>query len=250
MTDNFTSGGLLAGRVAVITGATRGIGRAIAGLFAAHGASLVLCGRSDDLAAPAGVPDDRVRLIKGDAADPDVQKELIRTAREAFGRLDILVNNAGVLTPGILGMTDMAKVRAMFDLNVHAAINLTQMAARVMAAGKSGSIINLSSIAGLRGAEGMAAYSASKAALLGFTVAAAKELAPKGVRVNALAPGFIDTGMTRALPEAVFTKTVEGIRMGRPGTPEEVARAALFFASDLSGYVTGQVLGVDGGMIV
>ena len=241
---------LLAGRTAVITGASRGIGRAIAGLFAAQGASLVLCGRSDDLAAPEGMPDGRVRLVKGDAAEADVQKELIRTAREAFGRLDILVNNAGVLTPGILGMTDMTKVRAMFDLNVHAAINLTQMAARVMAAGKSGSIINLSSIAGLRGAEGMTAYSASKAALIGFTVAAAKELAPKGIRVNALAPGFIDTAMTRALPEAVFTKTVEGIGMGRPGTPEEVARAALFFASDLSGYITGQVLGVDGGMIV
>jgi 3-oxoacyl-[acyl-carrier protein] reductase len=239
---------LLAGKSAIITGASRGIGRAIAELFAVHGAALVLCGRSEDVAVPLAAKGAKTVIVQGDVADAEVQKELVRKAREAYGRLDILVNNAGVLTPGILGMTDMGKVRAMFELNVHAAINLSQMAARVMAAGKSGSIINLTSIAGIRGADGMAAYSASKAAILGFTLAAAKELAPKGIRVNAIAPGFIDTAMTRGLPPAVFEKTVAGIGLGRAGEAVDVAKAALFFAGDLSGYITGQVLGVDGGM--
>ena len=244
---------LLAGRVAVVTGASRGIGRAIAELFAAHGASVVISGRSEDLSATAAAitaSGGKAHAVQGDVREEAHQKALIVAARGTFGGLDILVNNAGVLYQGLLGMVEMAKVRDMFEVNVHAVINLTQYAVRLMAAKKSGSIINLTSIAGTQAIEGMPGYSAAKAAVIGFTQSAAKELAPKGIRVNGIAPGFIDTDMTRAMPPDLHRKRVEGIRMGRIGTPEDIANAALFFAADLSSYVTGQILGVDGSMIV
>jgi 3-oxoacyl-[acyl-carrier protein] reductase len=244
---------LLFGKVAIVTGASRGIGRAIAELFAAHGASVVIGGRSEEVDATAAAilaADGRVTAVKGDLREEVHQKALITTARSAFGGLDILVNNAGVLYQGLLGMVEMQKIRDMFEVNVHAVINLTQYAVRLMAVKRSGSIINLTSIAGTEAIEGMPGYSSAKAAVIGFTKSAAKELAPKGIRVNGIAPGFVDTDMTRAMPPELHRKRVEGIRMGRIGTPEDIAKAALFFASNLSEYVTGQILGVDGSMIV
>lgn len=244
---------LLAGRTAVITGASRGIGRAVAELFAANGAAVVLSGRSEELEqVAAGITEagGRAAAIRGDIREEAHQKALIMAARGSFGGLDVLVNNAGVLYQGVLGMVEMPKVRDMFEVNVHALINLSQFAVRLMAAKRAGSIINLTSIAGTETIEGMPGYSASKAAVIGFTKSAAKELAPKGIRVNAVAPGFIDTDMTRAMTPELHRKRVEGIRMGRIGTAEDIAKAALFFASDLSSYVTGQILGVDGSMIV
>src|SRR6185295_1332695 len=156
------------------------------------------------------------------------------------GHLDVLVNNAGVLTPGLIGMVPGAVVREMFDVNILAIISLTQEAVR------GPSIVNVASIGGTRGLEGAAVYSAAKGAVVAFTRASAKELAPKGIRVNAIAPGFIDTDMTKALSEDWYQKRLASVPMGRAGTAEEVANAAVFLASGLATYVTGQVLAVDG----
>jgi 3-oxoacyl-[acyl-carrier protein] reductase len=244
---------MLEGKVAIITGASRGIGKEIARVYGLNGARLVLCGRSSstqEVVYELTAEGISCVAVMGDIADGVHQKQIIKSAKDAFGRLDILVNNAGVLYQGLLGMADMNQQRAMFEVNVHAMINLSQFAIRLMALHKSGSIINMASIAGTKSIEGMPGYCASKAAVIGFTQSASKELAAKGIRVNAIAPGFIETDMTRAMPVDLFQKRVEGIRMGRIGTPLDIANSALFFASDLSSYVTGQVLGVDGSMMV
>lgn len=243
---------LLQHKVALITGASRGIGRAVAEVFAEHGAKLVLTARSDlrELADELIGKGAEVLALSGDINEDAHAKELIKETRARFGRLDILVNNAGILVQGVLGMMPMNVARQLFETNVVSMINMTQYAARVMSGQKAGSIINIASIAGTEGINGASAYSASKAAVVGFTYAAAKELGPKQVRVNAIAPGFIDTDMTRQLAPEFYQRNLSNIRMGRIGTPRDVAEAALFLGSDLSGYVTGQVLGVDGGFQV
>ncbi len=243
---------LLEGRVALITGASRGIGRAIATTFAAEGASLVICGRSEQLdlvGEEIRASGGQAIALRGSIEDEAFPRALIQQCRKAHGRLDVLVNNAGVLTPGLLGMVSEASIRQTFDVNVIALINLTQYAIRLMDATRGPSIVNIASIGGTRGLEGATVYSAAKGAVVAFTRASAKDLAPKGIRVNAIAPGFIDTDMTRALSEAWYQKRLESVAMGRAGTALEVANAALFLASGLSSYVTGQVLGVDGGMV-
>jgi 3-oxoacyl-[acyl-carrier protein] reductase len=239
---------LLRDKVALVTGASRGIGKAIAEIFAAEGASLVVNARSDGLeevAADIRTKGGNVVAVKGDITDENVVRQCIQACRAAYSKLDVLVNNAAAMPQAVIGMIGLADARKLFDVNVVAAINLTQFAARLMKAG--GSIINISSIA-REGQIGAAVYSATKGALTSFTFTAAKELAPRGIRVNALAPGFIDTDMVRGLTEEQKQKTIDSISMGRVGTTDEVAKAAVFFASDLSSYITGQVLGVDGGM--
>jgi 3-oxoacyl-[acyl-carrier protein] reductase len=246
---------LLDGKWALVTGANRGIGRAIIRLFAAQGASVLAAGRDQavleslcqtikDEYGVSAVP------IIVDVAKPDEVKAAFQKITGITKALDVVVNNAGVLDNNLLGMTRHETVERVFSVNTFGTIYVTQYASRLMMPRKSGSIINLSSIVGVNGNDGQVVYSGSKAAVVGITRSAAKELAPYQIRVNAIAPGFIETDMIRSLSPEKFQERVNSIRMKRIGTPEEVANCALFLASDLSLYVTGQVIGVDGGMVI
>jgi 3-oxoacyl-[acyl-carrier protein] reductase len=246
----------LTGRVAVITGSSRGIGYAIADRLAEHGASVILNGvrdqagldaRAREIAAAHGVP---VLSVLADVSSEEGAQQLIKTAHQEFRRLDIMVNNAGVLRDGLIGMIGAADIDETLRINLRGVISGTQAAARLMVRRKSGSIINITSIIGRFGNRGQLVYGASKAGVIGATYSAAKELAASGIRVNAIAPGFIDTDMARGISKEIFEERIRSVAMGRIGTPDDIANAALFFASDLSAYVTGQVLGVDGGMLI
>lgn len=239
---------LLNDKVAIVTGASRGIGRAVAETFVAQGASVLLLARSDavhDVAKALNQGGEVATAIQGDVNDEASVRACIQRCRKDHGRLDVLVNNAGAMTQAVLGMVSMNDLRSLLEVNVVSAMNMTQYATRLMK--DSGSIVNLASIAS-RGLVGSAAYSAAKGAVVSLTRAAAKELAPRNVRVNAIAPGFIDTELTRNLSPENREQALATIRMGRLGEPQDVANVALFLASDLSAYVTGQVIGVDGGM--
>jgi len=246
---------LVDGKVAFITGSTRGIGWAAARMLACHGANVVLNGKSDRELLDRRVSEIRDEFgvsalgIYADAGDIDAVRGCYREIFQQFKRLDVLVNNAGILEGALLGMITEPLVRRHFEINTFGSIYHLQEASRLMARNKRGSIINLTSILGRLGSEGQAVYSASKAAVIGLTLSAAKELASKNIRVNAVAPGFIETDMVANLPEKVRQDRLANIRMGRPGNPDDVAGSILFLASDYSSYVTGQVLGVDGGMI-
>ena len=252
MTLNFD----LKEKVAFITGGTRGIGWATARLFAASGASVIISGVADD-----SLLRDRVQELKDeynaecegvlfDVSDYDAVKNCYSDLFKKYKRLDILVNNAGILEDRLLGMIGRENIDRTLDINVKGVIYNLQYASRLMTRNKSGSIINVSSIIGRVGNEGQVVYGGSKAAVIGITMSAAKELAHNNIRVNAVAPGFIDTDMVKQLPEDKYKARMEGIKMKRIGTPEDVANTILFLASDYSSYITGQVIGVDGGMLV
>lgn len=246
----------LTGKVAVVTGAARGIGFAIAEMFAAHGANLVLNARSDEnrLAAQSQHLAERFSItcefVTGNMSDPSTADALAKKAFSCARRLDIFVNNAGILQDGLIGMIPAADIDHVINVNLKSVLHGTQAAARVMRRSGGGSIINLSSIIGRFGNTGQLVYSASKAGVIGATLSAAKELAPLGIRVNAIAPGFIKTDMTAKLPSEKYDERIQSIAMKRIGSAEDVANCALFLASDLSSYVTGQIIGVDGGMLV
>jgi 3-oxoacyl-[acyl-carrier protein] reductase len=246
----------LNGKIAVITGATRGIGLSIAETLAKHGATLVLNAKSDEsriadharrLAFEFGIV---CEVVMGDMSDPETADALAKKAFSMGRRLDIFVNNAGILQDGLIGMIPAKDIDLVIDVNLKGVLHGTQAAARVMRRSGSGSIINLSSIIGRYGNRGQLVYGASKAGVIGATMSAAKELAPFNIRVNAIAPGFIKTDMTAQLTAEKFDERLESIAMKRIGYPEDVANCALFLASDQSSYITGQIVGVDGGMLI
>lgn len=241
----------LSGRVALITGASRGIGLAIAQRLAAAGATVVLNARTidEEIIATFDGPQAQVFVLRGDVGQPEAVGQLIKTIFSRHKRLDILVNNAGIMRPAPIGMISDDDIAQTLDTNLAGVIHLIQSASRLMAR-SGGSIVNVSSVVGAKGAAGQLVYAASKAGIIGATLAASKELAPKGIRVNAVAPGYINTDMTAKLGDEVRVQTLKSIGLGRAGTAEDVADAVLFLASDLSRYVTGQILGVDGGMVI
>ena len=247
--------GLLSGKTVLVTGAGRGIGRAIAERFAAEGATLFLAVRhleqGQALAAELQATHPiTCHAFRCDVADAGAVKTLFRELFSHSKTLDVLVNNAGVLDDALIGMVTPTQVERTFASNSFSVLYCSQYAARMMQRAGGGSIINLSSIIGRVGNAGQAVYGGSKAAVIGMTQSLAKELAPQQIRVNAIAPGFIDTDMAHSLPEEKFQQRLQSIAMGRIGSADEVAKVALFLASGLSSYVTGQVIGVDGGMLI
>lgn len=244
MESNFE---LLKGKVALITGCNRGIGKAVSDVFVENGAFVYAVARKpDSLKFYESHPN--VHPVYLDITDRPAVRELFLLIKKQSGRLDILVNNAGVMRDAVLGMITDDDMEYSFRTNVFAGISMMQYAAKSMLRQKNGSIINLASIMGRCGNAGQIVYSASKGAVIAMTKSAAKELAPSCIRVNAIAPGIIETDMFMGVPEEKREALRKRVGMGNMGSPEDVANAALFLASDLSLYVSGQVLGVDGMM--
>jgi len=245
---------LLTGKVALVTGASRGIGRQIVLAFAENGATVYANARKegslDGLSENRGNISGKLIPIYFDVTDADASKNAVMRINRESGKLDCLVNNAGITQDALIGMINKKAVRDVFEINVFAVIELTQLAARIMIKQKSGSIINMASIMGVNGNKGQFVYSASKGAVIAMTKTAAKELAPHKIRINAVAPGMIDTEMFRSIGEEKAIERIKNIGMGRLGTPEDVAKVCLFLASDLSEYVTGQIICVDGAAII
>ncbi len=245
--------GLLEGKVALITGATRGIGKAIALRFAAEGADVAFTDLEENEAMKETVGQiaefgHKVKGYASDASDFDQTHEVVKEILADFGRIDILVNNAGITKDGLMLRMSEEQWDAVLGVNLKSAFNFIHAVTPVMSRQRGGSIINMSSVVGVSGNAGQCNYSASKAGLIGLAKSIAKEMGPRGIRANCIAPGFIISDMTKALPEEVREAWIKNIPLRRGGTPEDVANVALFLASDLSGYVSGQVIHCCGAM--
>ena len=244
---------LLEGKVAVITGAARGIGKAVALCFAENGANIAFTDlsidengrKTEEEILAFGV---RCKAYASNAADIQQTHEVVEKIMGDFGRIDILVNNAGITWDGLMLKMEEKQWDMVININLKSAFNFIHAVTPVMMRQRSGSIINMSSVVGVHGNAGQANYSASKAGMIGLAKSVALELGARGVRANAIAPGFIITDMTAKLPEAVKEEWNKKIPLRRGGTPEEIAKVALFLGSDLSSYVSGQVIEVNGAM--
>ena len=241
-------------KVAMVTGAGRGIGKEIVLIFAREGAKVVVCDidpqTASETAAEIAGRGGETMGEKVDVTRRDEVEALVGKVLDKWGRLDILVNNAGITRDGLLVRMSDGDWDRVLEINLKGAFNCMRATGRVMMKQKGGRIVNIASVVGLVGNIGQANYAASKAGLLGLTKTAARELARKGITVNAIAPGFITTRMTEKLPSAAKDKLLAGIPLGRLGTPQEVAEAVLFLVSEEAAYITGQVLNVDGGMVM
>lgn len=243
------------GRVSVVTGASRGIGRAIAVQLGQAGGQVVVnfVGRESDARETADLiqaAGGKAIVEQADVRRMDDAERLVETALGSFGRIDVVVNNAGITRDGLLMRMKETDWDDVLDTNLRGAFHLTKAAARPMMKQRFGRIINITSVVGIIGNAGQANYVSAKAGLIGLTKSTAREFAPRGITVNAVAPGYIATEMTRDLGDEVVNKMMEGIPLGRIGLPDDVAKAVAFFASDDASYITGQVLSVDGGMVM
>lgn len=245
--------GLLDGKIALITGASRGIGRAIALKFAQEGADIAFTYLSNKAAADETVAQiqslgRKVVAYSSDAGSFDKAHELVGAVQAEFGRIDILVNNAGITRDTLLMRMDESQWDAVLNSNLKSAFNFTHAVVPIMARQRCGSIISMSSVVGVAGNAGQCNYAASKAGIIALSTSVAKEMGARNIRANCIAPGFIDTDMTSSLPEELRKEWAKTIPLRRAGKAEEVANVALFLASDLSSYVTGQVIHCCGGM--
>ena len=245
---------LLEGKTAIITGASRGIGRGIATVFAKHGANVAFTYSASAEAAKSleeelksyGI---QAKGYQSDAAKFDEAQKLVDDVLTDFGNIDILINNAGITKDNLLMRISEQDFDKVIEVNLKSVFNMTKAVQRPMLKQRHGSIINMSSVVGVKGNAGQSNYAASKAGVLGFTKSIALELGSRNIRCNAIAPGFIETEMTAKLPEDVVKGWADAIPLKRGGTTEDVANACLYLASDMSAYVTGQTLNVDGGML-
>lgn len=238
-------------QVAVITGSARGIGLAIARRFAVAGAKVVICDIDETGVAEAAAKLPGGALgIKADVTNADEVTALFDQTVQELGRVDVVVNNAGITRDNLMLRMKEEDWDMVLDINLKGSFLVTKAASRIMMKQRSGRIVNISSVVGLTGNAGQANYSASKAGLIGLTKSSAKELAARGITVNAVAPGFIETEMTRAMPDAAKEEFLKQVLINRPGTPDDIASAVMFLASDMASYITGQVITVDGGLTV
>ncbi|AJA47033.1 3-oxoacyl-[acyl-carrier-protein] reductase FabG [Clostridium pasteurianum DSM 525 = ATCC 6013] len=242
-------------KIALITGGTRGLGRAIAEKLAEQKVKIVVTGTNKERAEEAASEISSAYNVETlglqqDVSSEESTKEVVKCIINKFKRIDILVNNAGITSDGIMMMMKKENWDKVININLTGAFNSTKFVSKHMLKQKSGTIVNITSVVGITGNAGQANYSASKAGLIGFTKTVARELADRGITVNAIAPGYISTDMTSKLPDKVSREILSQIPMKAYGSPEAVANAVLFLASNMSNYITGQVINVDGGMVM
>lgn len=246
---------MLEGKVALVTGGSRGIGRAVALRLAQEGAAVAInyagnAKAAEEVKAAIEANGGKAILVQADVSSSESVDAMVKAAVEAFGTIDILVNNAGITRDGLLMRMKEEDWDAVLNTNLKGVFLCTKAVSKLMMKKRTGKIVNMASVVGVTGNAGQANYSAAKAGVIGFTKTMAKELAARNITVNAIAPGYIETDMTAVLPDGVKEAMTKNVPMGRGGKPEDIANAVLFLVSDCASYITGQVINVDGGMVM